>query len=335
MKNTDMLEWMTDLDARFLAEAAQPAVKVTHKRRRTALTLIAAAAAVVCTTAGVSAAISRNTDLLTTWFGNGAEGSFAALPAPKAYENGQVRVTVETEFDDGISHLLLLSFSTPDGEPYDFPMYDWRDAEGRPIKMQNRPEFFGYDAHVNAYGTIGDFREFGFVWDEPDSVPVPEEQVTEYRNGKYFALRLTAEALGGGICTLKLALSNDYDARKYPDNPEKNIFAGIEIPVRCQQTVECPEFRAANGDFCRLSCFELTGLDADAANTEELGWSTESGIVLVMQDGTRKALSWRDTHGAGGAYLEPGVAYEIPLAFYIDPSKVAAIELGGVRYEKE
>ena len=100
MKNTDMLEWMNDLDGRFLTEAEQPAVKAVHKRRRIVPALIAAAAAVVCMIAGVSAAIGRNTELLEKWFGKGAESSLGNLPEPKTYNHPDRRTHINMATND-------------------------------------------------------------------------------------------------------------------------------------------------------------------------------------------------------------------------------------------
>jgi hypothetical protein len=333
-----MLEWLTDLDGRFLTEAEQPAIRVTHRRRRLVPALIAAAAAVVCMTAGVSASLSRNTDLLTKWFGKDAESSLSALPEPKVYENGQVRVTVETELDDGINHMLLVSIETPDGEPYQAPLYDWQDVEGNPIRLQQSIMTYGYDAVHHGFSSIGQITEFGgfdFRRSPEDHSETPDGTIPEYRLGSYMAIRIPYAQFDEGDFSFKLMFRNMEGTEIDIDDPDDNPFAGISIPVHKGQNTECAVYRAENGNECRLSCFELTVLDRNAANIAELHWDTSGGIVLIKTDGSRKELDWRDTHGAIGEYLEPGIYSEVPLGTFTDTDSVQAVELGGVLYEKQ
>ena len=94
---------------------------IRQKRRR--LPVIAAAvAAAVCLTVGASALAARNTHLLDSFFGNqGADQvSMAELPAPVVYETGDVTLTVETEIDDGMNRLYLISAADKNGNPPDF-----------------------------------------------------------------------------------------------------------------------------------------------------------------------------------------------------------------------
>lgn len=222
MKNTDMLEWMTDLDGRFLSEAERPAVKVTHKRRRYLPALIAAAAAVVCMTAGVSAALSRNTDLLGQWFGSDAADSLSNLPEPKTYENGQVRVTVETELDDGFTHMVMLSAAYPDGTKYNL----LESAIGSEIQYAD-----GRWA-ATEHGASG----FGFHHDETGSV-----------NMDYLTCTIDCATIEHD--TMYLVLTN-YDS----DKP--CIFDGIRIPLHAEQNTATVTFTAPDGNHFLLSGFE-------------------------------------------------------------------------------
>ena len=235
MKNTDMLEWMNDLDGRFLTEAEQPAVKAVHKRRRIVPALIAAAAAVVCMTAGVSAAIGRNTELLEKWFGKGAESSLGNLPEPKTYENGQVRVTVETELDDGFTHMVLLSAAYPDGTKYN--LFDAgigsviQYADGRRAATSH-----------NASG-------FGFRHDETGSV-----------NMDYLTCTIDCAAIEHD--TMYLILTN-YDT----DKP--CIFDGIRIPLHAEQNTAAVTFTAPDGNDFLLSGFEAVTTGNSAIKLNE------------------------------------------------------------------
>jgi hypothetical protein len=60
--------------------------------------------------------------LLDSFFGNdGADQvSMAELPAPVVYETGDVTLTVETEIDDGMNRLFLISAADKNGHTPDF-----------------------------------------------------------------------------------------------------------------------------------------------------------------------------------------------------------------------
>lgn len=54
MKNTDMLEWMNDLDVKYLTEACPPTIRQHRAKRRLMTILIAAAVAAVCMAAAAA-----------------------------------------------------------------------------------------------------------------------------------------------------------------------------------------------------------------------------------------------------------------------------------------
>ena len=135
MKSTDMLEWMNGLNARYLAESEQPAIRQHKKRLMPAL--IAAAAAAVCLTVGVGAYMRYNREMVQFGFGTLGEARMAELAAPEPVtcSNGRVSVTVENVLSDGKQAMLLLTLEPVDkSQPFDWTEFD----EDQNHAMRNR-----------------------------------------------------------------------------------------------------------------------------------------------------------------------------------------------------
>ncbi|HAM67994.1 MAG TPA: hypothetical protein DCP68_00045, partial [Ruminococcus sp.] len=127
--------------------------RIRQKRHR--LPVIAAAvAAAVCLTVGASALAARNKHLLDSFFGNqGADQvSMAELPAPVVYETGDVTLTVETEIDDGMNRLFLISAADKNGNPPDFMdmMSKTVHADGSLTQFGTGGFGFGYHPETEA-----------------------------------------------------------------------------------------------------------------------------------------------------------------------------------------
>lgn len=120
MKLDTLVDAIGMIDDDLIVNAKQQ--KAAGRKRFRFPVIAAAAAAVVCLTAGASALAARNSHLLQSFFGEkGAEQvSMAELPAPVVYENDSVTITVETEIDDGINRLYLISAVDKNGQPADF-----------------------------------------------------------------------------------------------------------------------------------------------------------------------------------------------------------------------
>lgn len=329
MKNTDMLEWMNDLDAKYLTEAQpmaqQPQIQVRKQPRRMMPALIAAAVAAVCLTAGVSAYISRNTQLLDNFFGENAEENvtLAALPEPVVYENDYVRLTVETELDDGIRHALLLSCETLDGQ-----QFDWND-----INMGSEVQY--------ADGTFIplNYGGFGFGWDENSTVMQYEDDFA-----KYWVYYLDCDDLAS-YEDIYLTFA-PYDEERNPDN----ILEGIQIPLHTEQNVELAEFETPEGFTYRLSCFELiyTGPYEDTEAPMYLPESDEEAMenidyraekYVIFNDGTRRKLESKSADGRyerdeTGEYTGNWRYCDTQFDF-VDLDEVAAIEIYGETYPKK
>lgn len=326
MKNTDMLEWMNDLDPKYLTEAQQPQIQVRKKPRRVMPALIAAAVAAVCLTAGVSAYISRNTQMLDIFFGENAEEkvTLAALPEPVVYENDYVRLTVETELDDGIRHALLLSCETLDGVPY-----DWKDRHmGSDVLREDGSRvFFSYGG-------------FGFGWDENSTVMQYEDDFP-----KYWVYYLECEDIAGETAngeSLYFTFA-PYDEENHPDN----MLEGIRIPLHTEQNVEVAEFETPESFTYQLSCFELiyTGPyeDTDAPmylpdSDEEVQAKIDrrEDKYIIFQDGTRRKLEGKSASSSyerdeNGEYTGNWRYCDTEFDF-VDLDEVAAIEICGETY---
>ncbi len=304
---------------RAVLRAVQPQKKPRVRRSLRIALAISAAAAAACMAAGVSAAANRNSDLLEKWFGKGAESSLTALPEPQVYENGQVRVTVEAEFDDGVNHLLLFSVETPDGEPYQLPLITHTTVDGEEITSHDVLCTWGKNPKNGWTSWIGDITEFGHVWNEPGIdaeafVPTPENL-----RGKYQSLVVRSDILNYGDMVLSLIpdrlLTQLFEEPCLIDDPTQNDFAGIKLRLNPDTDTPYADYRAENGDTVRLSCFELTGqIAADFMNIRN--------AALILNDGSRRTLSDADWHGD-------------VFGFLADVSQVAAVEINGTVYEKQ
>lgn len=306
MKSMDMLEWMNDLDAKYLAEAAPPESRIRHRRtRRTAPALIAAAAAVLCLTVGAGAYVRRNTDLLDQWFGAGGEASVteAALPKPVVYENKHVRLTAETELDDGVKHIVLLSCERLDGTPFDD---FWHNGT--------------HTAFVNEAGELrgtsgGGAFSFGYP-DSEDPMHLP----------KYLAAYEYTADLEAGADHLEFQQFG-FAA----EQGKENLLEGIRIPLHAGKNTALADFETVGGIHLQLSCFELLyeGAEPDDPFVP---------AVLIFKDGSRKTLEPKctDSHPIrdenGNETADCRISYtEFD---YVDVSTVTAIEFGGVRYHR-
>ena len=334
MMNTDMLEWMNDIDAKYLLEAEQPVIR-QHRRgslRKTLPAVIAAAAAVTGVTVSVSAAVAHNIDALRVYFGSGASSiaDDTRLPGAAVYANDNVSVTVETVINDGMKQLILLTAQYADGT------------------YEEDPLSFCQTAVLNADGLVSDV-EFLYRID-----------IEEDTNGaKPTILQFDANAADAGE-TLYLAFSGD------EQHPGSDLFDGIQIPITFTQNTAPALYAAENGAVIRLSEFELVyqfyvdeadaaaqGYDAIRAARSALTGSTTGWncLTLTLTDGTEcpaslHTLSADMAHTDDGKLLftdfrqifiqaQDNPSGEGGSTRTIDPDIVQAIDLNGVTYTKQ
>ncbi|MBQ8922710.1 MAG: hypothetical protein IJ060_11255 [Oscillospiraceae bacterium] len=300
---------MIDDDLIVNARHARPV-----RRKRFLLPGIAAAAAVVCLTVGASAAIGRNSHLLTRFFGDKGESAVAeaALPEPVVYENDKMRLTVETEIDDGVRHLILLSGTTLDGEPF-----DWHPS-GAFTKLVRADG----SAVQSAMGGSG------FGWNE--NRLTAEDYVNDYP--KYFAYFIPDCDLEGEQCWLTFTM---YDETRADENPA----AGIRIPVNTKQNTPLVQFTNGSDTEYALSGFELISTGAVPWGEDpDSDMLDENTRILILRDGTRIALNQK---AGSGYYLSDETGHQSGMYRtyltefdWVDVSQVAAVEIDGKVYER-
>ena len=261
MKETDMLEWMNELDSRFLTEAEKPLPQKHVRPRRYITAAIAAAAAVICLTISTAAYAARNTDILNRFFGESGT-DFAmqhTLPEPVSYTNGSYTVTVETALNDGYNQMLLLSFRDMNGndvpKPEECRLQIWKNGELAASNLDG----FGYDANGIHF----------CYWQ------------------LYFSCKEFAEGETAVLTFPKWGFAEE----------KENPLEGIEIPITVQQNTDSAQFVSMNGDSITLSNFELihdydsTGeTNAEGMPAYEQSMMSNADLFLLMHDGTRHRM---------------------------------------------
>jgi len=239
MNNTDMLEWMTGLDVKFLAEADAPCIRAHGKRKKIAAVIAAAAAAAVCMTAGVGAYLNYNKRMMQYGFGTLGEAQMTArvTPEPVTAENGRMRVTMDCLLCDGTQAMALLTLKSADGDwqTYDRSVTDALHCAFR-IGGQDYTRFILYD-EMREYRDVQ--NETGTRW-----------------------LRLYFE-LPQGISAAELQ-----DAELKCTGEQ---FDGIVLPVNLTQNTKTLTMRSAGRRTLTLSAFEL--YETGVQYTERDWWS--------------------------------------------------------------
>ncbi len=299
MKNTEMLKWMSGLDAAFLDEAEQPAIRKHSKKRLPVM--IAAAAAAVCMAIGVSAFAvkARNSHMLTKYFGESGESKLTAagLPAPVSYENGSVILTVETEIDDGINHLLLISGTDKNGTPF-----DWFGPNTLFVIRED-----------GTYYPLGHSGS-GFGW--KDDCVTPEDYRSDYP--KYWSFVISSEELAKADQPLYLKFDS---------------YSDIRIPIGTEKNTGSVDFTDGSGTVYSLSCFELV-----YTGKEEKGLSHEiyligaDGSRKLLKTGMAAGsyLTDPETMKQSDTYR---IFFSVSDSF-VETDTVAAVEVDGTVYTR-
>ena len=240
MKSTDMLEWMNGLNARYLAESEQPAIRQHKKRLMPAL--IAAAAAAVCLTVGVGAYMRYNREMVQFGFGTLGEARMAELAAPEPVtcSNGKVSVTVENVLSDGKQAMLLLTLEPVDkSQPFDWSEFD----EEQNHAMRNR-FLIGGEEYQSDIAT-GRPSENVFSDDGTNEAYEIMKAADQRWIKMYFTLPEDAsdEALAdaGLECFLDVV---DANGQQYVNG---DLLADISIPVDLRQNLDVVQMRSEDG----------------------------------------------------------------------------------------
>ncbi|MCQ2416638.1 MAG: hypothetical protein MJ071_02370 [Oscillospiraceae bacterium] len=304
MRVETMIEAIGMIDDDMILEARKVRLKKPVQRRNRIAAMLSVAAAAACLTAGVCANVGRDSDLLNQWFGAEGEQSVSQdnLPAPIVFENENMRVILETEIDDGIAHLALLSFENLDGTPFEqyvsSGMYTMYVTENGEMSNTLRSSAFGFrykaDNEIPAPGCLAAIVDYDSTLIEPTYMTFVQMGATE---------QITP-----------------------------NLLEGIRIPLHFGKNTGLLSFEAENDIQFRLSCFELECIcpGEEYETMESSLWNNKP--VLILNDGTRKIL---DARGSGAGPLSDDSGYW-RISFtgfdYQDISQVAALEYRGRVY---
>lgn len=318
MKSTDMLEWMNGLDARYLAESEQPAIRQHKKRLMPAL--IAAAAAAVCLTVGVGAYMCYNREMVQFGFGTLGEARMAELAAPEPVtcSNGRVSVTVENVLSDGKQAMLLLTLEPVDKtQPFDWTEFD----EDQNHAMRNR-FLIGGEEYQSDIAT-GRPSENVFSEDGTNEAYEIMKAADQRWIKMYFTLPEDAsdKALADAVfeCFTDAA---DANGQQYVNG---DLFAGISIPVDLRQNADTVLMRSDDGKELTLSPFELYMVGYQAKHNDwwrlEITW--KNGETQRIQHG-----DFAGSHQVSGAPTVTWGEFAVPTHDVIgSESVVGSIQL--------
>ncbi len=283
MKNTDMLEWMNDLDAKYLSEASQPEFSVQHRRRRFLPAMIAAAAAVLCLSVGAGAYMKYNQRMVQFRFGTVGEARMAELitPQPVTYSNENVRITVENVLSDGKQALVLTTVESDDPAT----MENLRQATGLFDYM--RPKLYlGGELATRSCGV-----------DSMDS----SLELQEAMNECWYTLWLelpddpSEEALADAVLNMDKEVT-EYQGKTYVDG---ELFDGISIPLDLRQNVDAVQMVSEDGKELTLSAFELYQVGWKADNDE--WWN----MYITWKNGETQRITYGAMAGSDERYGMP------------------------------
>ena len=304
MKNTDMLEWMSDLDTKYLSETEHPVIHHTQKRRIMPA-LIAAAAAVACLTVGAGAYMSYNKQMVQFGFGTLGEARMAELAAPEpvTYDNGVMSVTIENVLSDGIQAMLLMTV-----EPAD------KNAD---IALPDNENIMLSDFMLNEF-VIGHeashsicYSDFYDAWAEQDAAG--------QRWYKVF-YKLPENASEDDLANAQFNFVKEIYEKDAQTFVRGELFEGISIPVDLRQNVDAVRMRSESGRELILSPYEMyeVGYDSD----HEDWWN----LCITWKNGETQRIHHGGIAGGQGATIHgPAISwgeFAVPINDVIDPESV-------------
>ena len=301
MKNTDMLEWMNDLDYKYLDEASAPQIRIQKKPRRVLPALIAAAVAVAAMTAGVGAYLNYNKQMVQFGFGTIGEARMAeiSMPEPVTADNGTMSVTVENVLSDGIQAMLLLTLEPVDKSvPYDWSAYD-----------------------ADYYGSIRSQFEIG---DAVLKTDILSSTMDEYRAQQdaanqrwvvlYFPLPedVTEDELASATYSTFLNVVGDPNGGEAYTSGE--LFTGITIPVDLRKNVDSVLMRTDDGLELTLSAFEIW------QRAREIPRNEYFDMAVIWKNGSEQEITSGGIAGGGRARDRETVSW-CNLGIPVDPDR--------------
>ena len=307
MKNTDMLEWMNDLDEKYLSEAAQPVIR-QHKKPRLTSALIAAAAAVAVMTAGVGAYMTYNKQMVQFGFGTLGEARMAELvaPEPVTYDNGIMSVTIENVLSDGVQSMILMTV-----EPVN------KDAD---IAMPDNENVWLSDFMQNEF-VIGDTVSNSICYADFCETTTWAEQVAAGQRWYKVFYTLPEDASEDDLANAEFNF-----LKKVDETPEKTyikgeLFEGISVPVDLRQNVDAVRMQSEDGRELTLSAFELYEVGYDSSDPNDW-WN----LYITWKNGETQRITHGSIAGGQGATVHgPAISwgeFAIPVNDKIDPESV-------------
>lgn len=280
MKNTDMLEWMNDLDAKYLTEAERPVIR-QRKKHRVLPALIAGAAAVSCMAFGVGAYMQYNQRMMQYAFGSKGEELMSDISEPQQVtaESSGLTLTVENVMSDGFHALLMLTVEPEDkSKPYDWTAFDHDQT------------WFALLVGGEQYDGLSICSGF---WSETLAL---QTELNQRWMKVYCALPegVSAETLADSEirCVKRTYMLDEGETAS-----SGTLLDGISVPVDLRQNTETLLMRAENGRELTISEFEMYQLGAVSA-VENL--TDFNNMVITWKDGSEQRISYGQFCGVEG-----------------------------------
>ena len=305
MKNTDMLEWLNDLDAKYLTEAEQPVIR-QHKKHRLMPALIAAAAAIAVMTAGVGAYMTYNKQMVQFGFGTLGEARMAELAAPEpvTYDNGIMSVTIENILSDGIQAMILMTV-----EPMD------KNAEiampdGENVRLS---EFMQNEFVIgNTVSNSICYCDFSEHW---------EKQKADGQRWYKVFYTLPEDAAEEELANAQFNFVKEEYEKDGETFTRGELFEGISVPVDLRQNVDAVRMQSEDGRELTLSAFELYEVGHDSSDPNDW-WN----LYITWKNGETQRITHGDIAGGQGATIHgPAISwgeFAVPINDEIDPESV-------------
>ena len=262
MNGTTLLKAMNGVDERFLADAMQPAPRITSRRRRIIAAVSIAAAAVLMTTAVDAGYQLTHPESVAHWLTGGSAKMLAdkELVLNEVYENEHYRVTAETLLSDGYMADLILTVEPLDpAEELTFSGI----SESRPVLCYTD----GGEVEGSGCSSGAGFSD------------ATEERVTTQ---VYFML----EPLNPELPVADLTRDMEVRFEPHHENGE-NPLESIVIPVDLTPNVTLLTCKSEDGGIVCLSPFEMHSeteqLDVPApAGNSNIRLLRKNGIPLLV-----------------------------------------------------
>lgn len=344
MKNTEMLEWMNGLDAKYLTEAAHPVIR--QKKRRMLPALIAAAAAAACMTAGVFAYGLYHKESVQQYLGTAGEELFSeyAVKGTNTFSNDRASVTVDALLYDGYSAYAVMTIEAFD--PSVTVRWDWNplpericDADGNAVE---RDENRRYEGKLIGSITAGGYWDREALPSNQGKFWVNFGDMRDW-NGETLHMKYEDQAWQRQVDQETLdGIKNNEAAKAYYD-----LLRGLQVDFTFEKNCECYTMTAKDGSQVQLSDFEVILNHEPISDDDYDGYNSffekfhNVPVKLIYHDGTEQEVVNRNY----GFFAEDFSVFsmEIATSYFLEEegftkvfpaSEIAAIEIDGVRYEK-